>query len=233
VAKTDPNRTEEAQELFREKSRPKNPIKFKHPLNEEQKEAKAIVLDSEITVITGASGSGKTFLTANICLDMLFKKDLEKVYITRPTKTVGDSLGYLPGLLEDKLNPYLDPFKENLYQCYDKNKVDSMINEKLIEGTAIQFIRGKTFGKGTMLIVDETQNTNIPEIMALLTRIGRGGKIIILGDPAQKDTKEGVDGLSYAIEMAKNIDGINLVKLHSNHRSDLVAKILEYHYGRN
>jgi len=233
MPKTDTNRTEEAQEVFRQKRVPKTPIKFKHSLNEEQKDAKAIVLDSEITVITGPAAAGKTYLTANICLDLLFKKEVDKVYITRPTKQVGDSLGFLPGDLDDKLNPYLDPFKDNLYECYDRNKVDALIKDSAIEGTAIQFIRGKTIRQNEILIVDESQNLSTVEIIAILTRLGKGGKIIILGDPAQKDTKESMDGLSYAIEMAKNIEGIELVKLHSNHRSGLVSKILAYHYGRD
>lgn len=227
----DVKKSEENQDVFREKSKPKNPIKFKHPLNEEQKEAKAVILESEITVVAGPAGSGKTFLAANICLDMLFRKDLEKAFITRPTKQVGETLGYLPGNMDEKLNPYLDPFKENLYECYDKVKVDSMIKDGLIEGTAIQFIRGKTYGSGKLLIVDESQNTTVHEMVAIMTRLGKGGKMIIIGDPAQKDTREGLDGLSYAIEMAKNIEGINLIKLCSNHRSDLVSKILEYYYG--
>ncbi len=225
------NRTEQAAETFTGKRKPKSDIKFNVQLNEEQKHAKSIILDNSIIVITGPAGTGKTLMVAQTALDLMFKGELEKVFITRPTQQVGSSLGYLPGMLSDKLNPYLDPFKENLYSCYDKVKVETMIKEEKIEGTALQFVRGKTYKRGSMLVVDEAQNTTKVEMLAILTRLGKGGKIIIIGDVSQKDISDQFDGLSYVINMSKKVRGIQLVKLKENHRDDLVAQILEYEYG--
>lgn len=227
------NRTEEASENFRNKRRPKNEIKFKLTLNDEQKITKSAIIDNQIVIITGMAGTGKTLVAAQTVLDLLFKTEIDKVFITRPTQQVGASLGFLPGQLAEKLNPYLDPFKDNLHACYDVTKVDKLLAENTIEGTAIQYVRGKTFGSGKVLIVDEAQNTNKVEMLAILTRLGKGGRIIIIGDVSQKDTSVSLDGLAYAIEMSKKIPEIKWIKLKENHRSDLVAKILEYEYGKN
>lgn len=226
------NRTKDTDDVFAGKRRPKSDIKFNVTLNEEQKHGKATIIDEEIVIITGTPGSGKTLMVAQTALDLLFKRELDKVYITRPTQQVGASLGYLPGELAQKLNPYLDPFKDNLFSCYDKKKVDEMLKDDIIEGTAINFIRGKTYGKGKMLVVDEAQNTTKVEMLAIITRLGRGGKIVIVGDVSQKDTNVTLDGLSYVVDMAKKIDGIKHIKLKENHRSDLVSEILEYEYGK-
>jgi predicted ribonuclease YlaK len=226
------NKTKEGVEVGAEKRKPKGEIKFNITLNEEQKIGKATVIDSEIIIVTGIPGSGKTLMVAQTALDLLFKRELDKVYITRPTQQVGASLGYLPGELQQKLNPYLDPFKDNLYSCYDKKKIDDMLKEDTIEGTAIQYIRGKTYGKCKMLVVDEAQNTTKAEMLAIITRLGKGGKIIIVGDVSQKDTNVTLDGLSYVIDMSKKVAGIRHIKLKENHRSDLVGEILDFEYGK-
>lgn len=227
----DYNKTKEAEEVFREKRKPKGDIKFKVQLNEEQKLGKCEIINGEIIIVTGPAGTGKTLMVAQTVLDLMFKTEIEKVYITRPTQQVGTSLGFLPGSLGDKLDPYLDPFKDNLYSCYHKEKIDQMVKEEKIEGTALQFIRGKTYGSGRILIVDEAQNTTKAEMLAILTRLGKGGRIVIIGDVSQKDITDQFDGLSYVINMSKKIEGISLVKLKENHRSDLVSQILAYEYG--
>ncbi len=229
---SDYNRTADAQENFKEKRKPKGEVKMLVSLNEEQKEVKRSIFDGEIIIVTGPAGTGKTLAVAHTALDMMFKGELNKVFISRPTQQMGDSLGFLPGMLSDKLDPYLDPFKENLYQCYDRTKIDSMLKDGRFEGTALQFLRGKNYSKGSLLVVDEAQNTSKLQMLGILTRLGKGGKIVIVGDTSQKDTKEQFDGLSYAIDMAKKIEGIDLIKLKVNHRSDLVARILEFEYGK-
>ena len=210
---------------------PKGEIKFNIQLNEEQKIAKSIILENEITIVTGKAGTGKTALLAQVALDLLFKKRVEKVFITRPTQMMGENLGFLPGSLEEKIDPYLDPFKENFYKCYDKLKIDDILSKKQIEGFPIQFARGKTIGSDCILICDEMQNATKHQMLGLLTRLGKGGKIIILGDNDQKDTKESYTGLSYVIDAHKHINEIQWVKLKENHRSDLVGKILDYEYS--
>jgi phosphate starvation-inducible PhoH-like protein len=208
----------------------KNDIKYKITLNEEQKEAKRLIIDNQIVIITGRAGSGKSLIGAQCALDFLFKKQCEKIFVTRATIEVGASMGFLPGALEDKFNPYMEAFQENLFKCYDEQKVTEMINNKKISAYPVQFIRGKTIDD--MLIVEEAQNMSKAQMLAILTRLGKTGKIIINGDNEQKDIRDDYNGLSYAIELSKRIDEIKWVKLKENHRSDIVAKILEFEYGK-
>jgi phosphate starvation-inducible PhoH-like protein len=209
----------------------KNDIKYKITLNEEQKEAKRLILDNQIVVITGRAGSGKSLVGAQCALDFLFKKQCEKVFVTRATIEVGNSLGYLPGGIEDKFNPYLEAFQENLTKCYDNVKITELIESKKILTYPVQFIRGKTIDD--LLIVEEAQNLTKAQMLAILTRLGKTGKIIINGDLEQTDIRDnGRNGLDYVIDMSKRIKEIKWIKLKENHRSDLVGKILDYEYGK-
>lgn len=197
-------------------------------LNDEQKEAKRLILDNQIVVITGVAGTGKSLVCAQVALDLLTKKQIDDIYVTRAAIEVGKSLGYLPGALEDKFDPYLEGFRDNLYKCADNQLVDNMVKDNKIKALPVQFIRGKTVDD--LLIVEEAQNLTKHEMLALLTRLGKTGKIIINGDNEQQDTKETYTGLSYAIELSKQIHEIQWIKLKENHRSDLVGKILDYEY---
>jgi len=206
----------------------KNEIKYKVTLNDEQKEAKRMIRENQIVVITGRAGCGKSLVSAQTALDFLFKKEYESIYVTRAAVEVGHSLGFLPGSLSEKFDPYLEAFQENLTKCYDKAKIESLVQEEKIKSLPVQFIRGKTIDD--VLVVEEAQNLTKPEILAILTRLGKNGKIIINGDNEQKDIKDPYNGLSYIIELSKKIPEIKWVKLKHNHRSDLVGKILDYEY---
>ena len=206
----------------------KNEIKFKVQLNEEQKIAKELIVDNQIVVITGRAGCGKSLVSAQTSLDFLFQKQIDQILITRATIEVGNSLGMLPGSLDDKFNPYLEAFIENISKCVDKVKVEELIASKRLVALPVQFIRGKTIDD--LLIVEEAQNLTKSQMLAILTRLGKTGKIIINGDNEQKDIRDEFNGLSYAIELSKKIQEIQWVKLKHNHRSDLVGKILEYEY---
>ena len=209
----------------------KNDIKYKITLNEEQKEAKRLIIDNQIVIITGRAGSGKSLIGAQVALDFLFKKQCEKVFVTRATIEVGNSLGFLPGGIEDKFNPYLEAFQENLLKCYDAVKIEDLIQTKKILTYPVQFIRGKTIDD--LLIVEEAQNLTKAQMLAILTRLGKTGKIVVNGDLEQTDIRDnGMNGLAYAIEMSKRIGEIKWIKLKENHRSDLVGKILDYEYGK-
>jgi phosphate starvation-inducible PhoH-like protein len=155
---------------------------------------------------------------------------IDKILVTRSAIEVGKSLGFLPGSLDEKFNPYMEALIENLYKCWDKAKVDDLVTNKKIDALPVQFIRGKTVDD--ILIVEEAQNLTKQEMLAIVTRLGKTGKIIINGDNEQQDTKEGMTGLSYAIELSKKIPEIQWIKLKENHRSDLVGKILDYEYGK-
>jgi phosphate starvation-inducible PhoH-like protein len=206
----------------------KNEIKYKVQLSEEQKEVKKAIRENQIVVITGRAGCGKSLVSAQTALDFIFKKEFDEILVTRATIEVGHSLGYLPGAISDKFNPYLEALMENLYKCYDKVKIDQVIEEGSIKAYPVQFIRGKTVDN--VLIVEEAQNLTKAEMLAILTRLGKNGKIIINGDNEQKDIRDEYNGLSYVIELSKKIPEIVHFKLKHNHRSDLVGKILDYEY---
>jgi phosphate starvation-inducible PhoH-like protein len=206
----------------------KNEIKYKVQLSEEQKEVKKAIRENQIVVITGRAGCGKSLVSAQTALDFIFKKEFDEILVTRATIEVGHSLGYLPGAITDKFNPYLEALMENLYKCYDKVKIDQIIDEGSIKAYPVQFIRGKTVDN--VLIVEEAQNLTKAEMLAILTRLGKNGKIIINGDNEQKDIRDEYNGLSYVIELSKKIPEIVHFKLKHNHRSDLVGKILDYEY---
>ena len=208
----------------------KNDIKYKITLNEEQKEVKRLILENQIVIITGRAGCGKSLVSAQCALDFLFKKECDQILVTRAAVEVGHSLDFLPGSLNEKFDPYLEAFQENLIKCYDKVKVEELISSKKVNALPVQFIRGKTVDD--VLVVEEAQNLTKAEMLAILTRLGKSGKIIINGDNEQKDIKDGVNGLSYAIELSKKIKEIKYIKLKHNHRSDLVGKILEVEYGK-
>ena len=205
-------------------------IKYKITLNDEQKEVKRLILENQIVVITGRAGCGKSLVSAQCALDFLFKKQCDQILVTRAAVEVGHSLGFLKGGLDEKFNPYLEAFQENLIKCYDKVKVEELISSKKVNALPVQFIRGKTVDD--VLVVEEAQNLTKAEMLAILTRLGKSGKIIINGDNEQKDIKDGVNGLSYVIELSKRIAEIKYIKLKHNHRSDLVGKILELEYGK-
>jgi len=168
----------------------KSDIKYNVTLNEEQKAAKQLIIDNQIVIVTGRAGSGKSLICAQTALDFLMTKQCNHIFVTRATIEVGNSLGFLPGSLDDKFDPYLEAFQENLEKCYDKVKIEELVKNKKIVAYPVQFIRGKTIDD--VLVVEE---------------------------------------LSYAIDIAKKIDGIEWVKLKENHRSDLVGKILDFEYN--
>ena len=203
-------------------------------LNEEQKEAKRLIVENQIVIVTGRAGSGKSLVCAQAALDFLKKKQIDCIYNTRAAIEVGKSLGYLPGALSEKFDPYMEALIENLNKCCtDKTEVTKLLQDEKIKALPVQFIRGKTVDD--ILIVEEAQNLTKGEMLAILTRLGKTGKIVINGDNEQTDIKSStgeMNGLTYAIELSKKIEEIKWIKLKENHRSDLVGKILEYEYGK-
>ena len=207
----------------------KNEIKYNVTLNEEQKEVKRLIRENQIVIVTGRAGCGKSLVSAQTALDFLFKKEYESIYVTRAAVEVGHSLGFLPGSLSEKFDPYLEAFQENLLKCYDKAKIEELVTDGKVKALPVQFIRGKTIDD--ILVVEEAQNLTKAEMLAILTRLGKNGKIVINGDNEQKDIKADYNGLSYVIDLSKKIQEIKWVKLKHNHRSDLVGKILEHEYS--
>lgn len=208
----------------------KSEVKYNVTLNEEQKEAKRLILENQIVIITGRAGSGKSLVGAITALDFLNTKQCDKILVTRSAIEVGRSLGFLPGNLDDKFNVYIEALIENLYKCTDKLKIEEFVKNGKIQGMPVQFIRGKTIDD--ILLIEEAQNLTPKEMEAILTRLGKSGKIVINGDSSQRDTNEAITGLDFAITLSKNIKGIKHIKLKENHRSGLVGDILDYIYGK-
>jgi phosphate starvation-inducible PhoH-like protein len=223
---TDFNRSEEAQNIFKEKRKPKNPITFKITLNEEQKSAKQLILENPVTLLKGMAGSGKTLVACQVALDMVFKKDVERIIITRPT-VAKEEIGFLPGDLKEKMDPWLAPIYANLYMLYDKEKIDKMIRDNVIEIVPFAFMRGRTF-PNSFVIVDECQNITHGQTEMILGRLGKGGKMVFCGDITQTDLKTKKDsGIGFFTRLEENIKGVKIFTLKTNHRHEIVEPILK------
>lgn len=203
-------------------------IKYGVSLNDEQKAAKALILENKIAYVSSKSGSGKTLMACQIALDLLYKKQVDKIIITRPTVTAGSDIGYLPGSMEEKLDPYLQAIYQNFYLLDKKEKINKLLQEGVIEIIPFCYMRGRTFLK-SFVIIDEIQNCKTMETKMVLERIGKGSKMILCGDKDQidlpKNVESGVEFLEY-INKA-NIPGFIKIELLSNHRDSIVDDILE------
>jgi|TARA_R110000803_G_scaffold75527_2_gene139946 phosphate starvation-inducible PhoH-like protein len=213
-------------DVFVQKKRPKRPIKFNVQLNEEQKQAKAKILESPITVIKGMAGSGKTLVATQVALDMLFTKTVEKVIITRPTVSKED-IGFLPGDIREKMDPWLAPIYHNLHMLYNKEKVQKLLDDEIIEIVPFAFLRGRTF-VDSFVIVDEAQNVTHSQMETVIGRLGKGSKMVICGDMAQIDLKDKREtGFSFLSRVEENVEGFKTASLEYNHRHEIVAPILK------
>jgi len=209
-----------------EKRKPKNPVKFKIDLNEEQKAAKAIIFNNPVTLLKGMAGSGKTLVACQTALDMFFKREIEKIVITRPTVAKED-IGFLPGDLKEKMDPWLAPIYANLYMLYNKEGIDKMVQEGTIEIVPFAFMRGRTF-PNTFVLVDECQNITHSQTEMMLGRLGKGGKMVFCGDLAQIDLKQKKDsGIGFFVRLEENIRGVQIISLKTNHRHEIVEDILK------
>ena len=216
---TDFNRTPEAQEVFKAKRKPKGPIKFNISLNEEQKNAKSKILSTTVTILRGKAGSGKSLLAANIALDLLFSREIEKIIITRPTVVAGQDIGFLPGDVNEKLAPFTAPVYENMNRLYNKEKIEKCIQDGEIEIVPVSFMRGRNF-TNCLVVVDEAQNLTDNQTELLLTRICEGSKMIFCGD---KKTS----GFDVLCKHMKEVPGFGVITLEKNHRHPIVDEILE------
>jgi phosphate starvation-inducible PhoH-like protein len=220
------------EEMFREKKIIKNPIKFKIQLNEEQKEAKEIILKNTITLLAGKAGSGKTLLACQVGLDGLFRKEYEKIIITRPTVSK-EEIGFLPGDLREKMDPWVQPIYQNMYILYDKEKIDNCIKNGQIEIVPLSFMRGRTF-LDCCVIVDEAQNVTNEQMEMIVTRVGLRSKMIICGDDGQVDLKNKSDsGFKFLYSCAKKVKKLEGVTLTTNHRDPIVDDLIKIYEEEN
>jgi phosphate starvation-inducible PhoH-like protein len=215
-----------SEDVFKAKRKPKNPITFKVQLNDEQKDAKQVILDNPITVLTGAAGSGKTLLACQVALDQLFTREVEKIIITRPLVTQ-ESMGFLPGDIAEKMDPWLQPIYQNFYALYGKEKVDKEMAEGNIQILPMGYIRGITF-VNTFVVADEVQNLNHSQMESLLGRLGKGSKMVLCGDVSQIDLRDKKQsGLAFLRRVEEEVKGFKIVTLKKNHRHEIVQPILE------
>ncbi len=213
------------QDKFAQKKKPKNPIKFKIQLNDEQKEAKIKILANPITVLRGMAGSGKTLLAAQVALDLLFSREVENIIITRPTVAKED-IGFLPGDIKEKMDPWLAPIYSNLYMLYDRVAVDKLIADGKLEILPFPFMRGRTF-VDAVVIVDEAQNIVHGAMELVLGRLGVNSKMIITGDSSQIDLKNKKEsGFDFLNIIASKVEGMEVINLKQNHRHPIVPEIL-------
>tara|TARA_R110000851_G_scaffold9484_4_gene35283 strand:+ start:474 stop:1184 length:711 start_codon:yes stop_codon:yes gene_type:complete len=219
-------------EIFREKRKVKNPITFKLKLNEEQKLAKDVILTNTITLLAGKAGSGKTLLACQVALDGLFRRHYEKIIITRPTVSK-EEIGFLPGDLHAKMDPWVQPIYQNMYSLYGKDKVQPYIESGQIEIVPVSFMRGRTF-VDSCVIVDEAQNVTNDQMEMIVTRVGLRSKMIICGDDGQVDLKgRGDSGFRFLYNQAFKIKKLSSITLLQNHRDPIVDDLINIYEEEN
>jgi phosphate starvation-inducible PhoH-like protein len=213
-------------EFKSEKRKPKNEIKFSIQLNDEQKEAKRLILDNDVIILKGQAGSGKSLVAVQTALDLLFKREIEKIVITRPLVTSGEDTGYLPGGIKEKTDPFTAPVYDNMYRCYSKDKIDKCVQDGLIEVIPLAFMRGRNM-TNVIVIADECQNMTHKQTELLLGRLCKGSKIILCGDNAQIDLKDRKQsGFDFLCKHMTTIKGFVSFTLKTNHRHPIVEEIL-------
>ena len=200
----------------------KNEIKFNVQLDDQQKLVKAGIYDKDVTIILGDYGSGKTLCAALSALDLLFKGCIDRIYITRPIDF--GATGYLTGGIDEKLQYHVFPIKQNFYEAYNKEKIDSLFKEGKIQIIPIDYMKGMTFCD-SCTIVDEFEDISFSDFKKILTRLGKGSNLIFTGSEEQVEVK---DSCIHRIKCLKNCDSVNYHILTGQHRNENIQKILDY-----
>jgi phosphate starvation-inducible PhoH-like protein len=184
--------------------------------------------DNIITIGIGPAGTGKTFLAMSKAVDALLTKKVERIILTRPAVEAGERLGFLPGDLASKIDPYLRPLYDALNMLIEPTSVNKLVEDNVIEVAPLAYMRGRTLNN-SFIILDEAQNTSNEQMKMFLTRLGEGSKMVVTGDLTQIDLlKPGSSGLIKASKILKGIDGINVINLTSKDvvRHKIVSKII-------
>ena len=214
-------------DIFKEKRKLKNPIKFGITLNEEQKIAKAYVLNNPITAIKGKAGSGKTLLAIQTGLDLLFNKQVEKVIIARPYVTAGEDLGFLPGGVDEKLSYLTAPMYNIMHDLIGNVKTEKLVAEGKIIVSPFGFLRGNTFSN-SCIIIDEAQNATMRQTELMIGRLGRNSKMIFCGDMSQCDLRNKREsGFDFFQKLELQVEGVKVFPLLQNHRHTIVDPVLD------
>lgn len=198
------------------------------PRTEGQQEYLDTIGRCEMTFAIGPAGTGKTYLAMAVAVSSLLNKQVRRLILTRPAVEAGENLGFLPGDLEDKVNPYLRPLYDALYSMVDMTRVRRLIEEQRIEVAPLAFMRGRTLDQAFVLL-DEAQNTTTEQMKMFLTRLGQGSRAIITGDVTQCDLPRGArSGLAEAARILKHVPEIGMVHLTRRDvvRNPLVERII-------
>ncbi|MFC6204923.1 PhoH family protein [Psychrobacter urativorans] len=187
------------------------------------------VLTSDVSFGIGPAGTGKTYLAVACAVDMIERNEIERILLVRPAVEAGEKLGFLPGDLSQKIDPYLRPLYDALYEMLGFEKVGKMLERQEIEVAPLAYMRGRTLNN-SFVILDEAQNTTPEQMKMFLTRLGFGSRAVITGDITQVDLPRGSkSGLTQALEILSGIEEIHITKFDSKDvvRHQLVQKIVE------
>ena len=213
----------------------KTPKKSVIPRSEKQKDYVRALQKSDIIISAGPAGTGKTFLAVAVALTMLLDKKIEKIILSRPAVEAGERLGFLPGDMREKVDPYLRPLYDSLYDLLDFEKIQKKIEVGDIEIAPLAFMRGRTL-KNSFAILDEAQNATDTQIKMFLTRIGENSKIVINGDPSQIDLpNKSLSGLHRSKKLLGHLKEISIVDFDHRDvvRHPLVSKIVKAYSDQN
>lgn len=191
--------------------------------------------DCKIIISVGPAGTGKTFLACQKAISLMKSEEINKLIITRPMVTVDEEFGFLPGNINEKMNPWTRPIVDIFHEFYNKNELDLMLNNGKIEICPLAFMRGRTF-KNTFIIADEMQNSSPNQMKMLTTRLGDNSRLVITGDLKQSDLIKQNGLCDLITRLEKNDSFTNLIKLiyfgnNDIERSEIVKKIIEIYEG--
>ena len=207
----------------------KTPKRSVIPKSKKQKEYVRSLKTNQIIISLGPAGTGKTYLAVAVALSMLLEQKVERIILSRPAVEAGERLGFLPGDMKEKIDPYLRPLYDSLYDLLDYEKIQRKIESGAIEIAPLAFMRGRTL-KNSFAILDEAQNATETQIKMFLTRIGENSKLVVNGDPSQVDLpNKNQSGLIKSQAILKNIKEISVINFDHQDvmRHPLVTKIVE------
>jgi len=213
----------------------KTPKKSIIPRSEKQKDYVRALRQNDIIISAGPAGTGKTFLAVAVGLTMLLEKKIERIILSRPAVEAGERLGFLPGDMKEKVDPYLRPLYDSLYDLFHFEKIQRMIEIGDIEIAPLAFMRGRTL-KNSFAILDEAQNATDTQIKMFLTRIGENTKIVVNGDPSQIDLpNKNLSGLDRSKKLLNHLKEISVVDFDHTDvvRHPLVSKIVKAYSNNN
>jgi len=206
----------------------KTPRKSVIARSEKQSDYIKALKENDITMCLGPAGTGKSFLAVSVAVTLLMEKKVERVILSRPAVEAGEKLGFLPGDMKEKVDPYLRPLYDALYELFGADKIDKKIESGEIEIAPLAFMRGRTL-KNCFAILDEAQNATETQIKMFLTRIGENSKLVVNGDPSQIDLiNKSHSGLLKSKEILENLEEVKIVEFDHTDvvRHPLVSKII-------